>query len=80
MHKVKANQKVRIFQVEIAVPIESDKSEVSDEISTLLTENGIASDDSNILDWEYTEKEWTVKGGDDPEEGEVFNLPREAFV
>ena len=66
MHAVKPNQQVRILTIQIAV---------ADEMSELLTGNGICSDDSHILDWRYlTEYQPTVTAGDDPEEGEVFGL------
>ena len=48
---------------------------MADEISELLSENGICSDASHILDWRYlTEYQPVVTAGDDPEEGEVFDL------
>ena len=44
-------------------------------MSALLSESGICSDASHILDWRYlTEYQPTVTAGDDPEEGEVFGL------
>lgn len=75
MHAVKPNQRVRILTVQIAVADEADPDSVADEISGLLSENGICSDDSHILDWRYlTEYQPAVTAGDDPEEGEVFGL------
>ena len=66
MHAVKPNQQVRILTVQIAV---------ADEMSELLSENGICSDTSHILDWRYlTEYQPTVKASDNPGEGEVFGL------
>ena len=66
MHAVKPNQQVRILTIQIAV---------ADEMSALLSENGICSETSHILDWRYlTEYQPTVTAGDDPEEGEVFGL------
>jgi len=66
MHAVKPNQQVRILTVQIAV---------ADEMSELLSENGICSDTSHILDWRYlTEYQPTVKASDDPEVGKVFGL------
>jgi len=75
MHAVKPNQQVRILTIQIAVAADADPDSVADEMSELLTGNGICSDDSQILDWRYlTEYQPTVTAGDDPEEGEVFGL------
>ena len=66
MHAINPNQQVRILTIQIAV---------ADEMSALLSENGICSETSHILDWRYlTEYQPTVTAGDDPEEGEVFGL------
>lgn len=73
MHKVKPKQKVRIIQLEIAVPSDVD---CADEISALLSENGIANEDSDILDWRYTGNTWDVRASSDPEENEIFHQPR----
>ena len=73
MHAIKPNQRVRILTVQIAVADYADPDSVSDEISELLSENGICSDTSHILDWRYlTEYQPVVTTGDDPQEGEVF--------
>ena len=75
MHAVKPNQQVRILTIQIVVAADDDPNSVADEMSVLLSENGICSDDSQILDWRYlTEYQPTVTAGDDPEEGEVFGL------
>ena len=75
MHAVAPHQRVRILTIQIAVAESADPDSVADEISTLLTENGICSDDSHILDWRYlTEYQPAVTANDDPEEGEVFGL------
>jgi hypothetical protein len=75
MHAVAQHQRVRILTIQIAVPADADPDSVADEISTLLTENGICSDDSHILDWRYlTEYQPVVTAGEDPDEGEVFDL------
>ena len=75
MHAVKPNQRVRILTIQIVVAEAADPDSVADEISELLSENGICSDDSHILDWRYlTEYQPTVTASDDPEEGEVFGL------
>ena len=75
MHAVKPNQQVRILTIQIVVAADDDPDSVADEMSELLTGNGISSDDSHILDWRYlTEYQPTVTAGDDPEEGEVFGL------
>ncbi len=75
MHAVKPNQQVRILTIQIAVAADADPDSVADEMSELLSENGICSEASHILDWRYlTEYQPTVTAGDDPEEGEVFEL------
>ena len=75
MHAVAPHQHVRILTIQIAVAADADPNSVADEISELLSENGICSDASHILDWRYlTEYRPTVTAGDDPEEGEVFGL------
>ncbi len=75
MHAVKPNQQVRILTIQIVVAADDDPNSVADEMSELLSENGICSDASHILDWRYlTEYQPTVTAGDDPEEGEVFGL------
>ena len=75
MDAVKPNQQVRILTIQIAVADDADPDSVADEISELLSENGICSDDSHILDWRYLiEYQPTVTASDDPEEGEVFGL------
>lgn len=75
MHALKPNQRVRILTIQIAVADDADPDSVADEISELLSENGICSDASHILDWRYlTEYQPVVTVGEDPEEGEVFGL------
>ena len=75
MHAVAPKQRIRILTIQIAVADESDPDSVADEISELLSENGICSDSSHILDWRYlTEYQPVVTASDDPEEGEVFGL------
>jgi len=75
MHAVAPHQRIRILTIQIAVAADADPDSVADEISELLSENGICSDASHILDWRYlTEYQPTVTAGDDPEEGEVFGL------
>jgi hypothetical protein len=75
MHAVQPGQRVRILTVQLAVPDEADPDSVADEISELLSENGICCEDSHILDWRYlTEYQPVVTAGEDPEEGEVFGL------
>jgi hypothetical protein len=75
MHAVQPNQHVRILTIQIAVPDEADPDSVADEISELLSENGICSETSQILDWRYlTEYQPVVIASADPEEGEVFGL------
>ena len=73
MHAVGPKQRIRILTIQIAVADEADPDSVADEISELLSENGICSEDSHILDWRYlTEYQPVVIASDDPEEGEVF--------
>ena len=75
MRAVAPHQRIRILTVQIAVAADADPDSVADEISELLSENGICSDASHILDWRYLiEYQPTVTAGDDPEEGEVFGL------
>ena len=75
MHAVAPKQRVRILTIQIAVADEADPDSVADEISELLSENGICSEDSHILDWRYlTEYQPVVTASDDPEEGEVFGM------
>jgi hypothetical protein len=75
MHAVEPKQHVRILTVQIAVADDADPDSVADEISELLSENWICSEDSHILDWRYlTEYQPVVTASDDPEEGEVFGL------
>jgi hypothetical protein len=75
MHAIQSNQRIRILIIQIAVPDDAEPDAVADELSWLLSENGICSDSSNILDWHYlTEYQPQVIAGDKPEEGEVFGL------
>ena len=75
MHAVGPKQRIRILTIQIAVAEEADPDSVADEIPELLSENGICSDSSHILDWRYlTEYQPVVIASDDPEEGEVFGL------
>jgi len=75
MYAVAPKQRIRILTIQIAVADEADPDSVADEISGLLSENGICSEDSHILDWRYlTEYQPVVIASDDPEEGEVFGM------
>ena len=75
MHAVAPKQRIRILTIQIAIADEADPDSVADEISELLSENGICSEDSHILDWRYlTEYQPVVIASDDPEEGEVFGM------
>ena len=75
MHAVQPRQRVRILTLQIAVADDAEPDSVADEISELLSENGICSDASHILDWRYlTEYQPAVTASDNPEEGEVFDL------
>lgn len=75
MHAIKPGQRIRILTLQIAVADDADPDSVADEISELLSENGICAEGSHILDWRYlTEYQPVVTAGDDAEEGEVFDL------
>jgi len=75
MHAVQPGQRVRILTIQLAVPDDADPNSVADELSEMLSENGICCEESYILDWLYlTEYQPVVTASDDPEEGEVFNL------
>ena len=75
MHAINPNQQVRILTIQITVAEDADPDSVADEMSALLSENGICLETNHILDWHYlTEYQPTVTAGDDPEEGEVFGL------
>lgn len=75
MHAVHPGQRVRILTIQLAVPDNADPNSVADELSEMLSENGICCEASHILDWRYlTEYQPVVAAGDDPEEGEVFGL------
>ena len=75
MHAIKPGQRVRILTIQIAVAEAVDPDSVANEMSELLSENGICSEASHILDWRYlTEYQPTVTASNDPEEGEVFGL------
>ena len=75
MHTIQPNQPIRILTIQIAILDDAEPDAVADELPWLLSENGICSDSSNILDWHYlTEYEPQVVSGDKLEEGEVFGL------
>ncbi|MEW6405469.1 MAG: hypothetical protein AB1649_27065 [Chloroflexota bacterium] len=75
MHAVQPGQRVRILTIQLAVPEDADPNTVADELSEMLSENGICCEESHILDWRYlTEYQPVVTASDDPEEGEVFGL------
>lgn len=75
MHAVQPGQRVRILTIQLAVPDQADPNSVADELSEMLSENGICCEESHILDWRYlTEYQPVVTASDDPEEGEVFDL------
>ena len=75
MHAVQPGQRVRILTIQLVVPDAADPDSDADEVSELLSENGICCDDSAILDWRYlTESQPAVTASNDPEEGEVFGL------
>ena len=75
MRAIQPRQRIRILTIQIAVADDANPDAVADEISGLLSENGICSDGSHILDWRYlTEYQPLVVASDEPEEGEIFDL------
>ncbi|MBI5955343.1 MAG: hypothetical protein HY865_27110 [Chloroflexi bacterium] len=75
MHAVEPKQRIRILTIQVAVPEDAYPDSVADEMSELLSGNGICSDASHILDWRYlTQYQPSVIASDDPDEGEVFGL------
>ncbi len=75
MHAIQPKRRVRILTIQIAVPDEAEPDAVADELSWLLSENGICSDSSNILDWHYlTGYQPQVVADNELQEGEVFGL------
>ncbi|MBU0490745.1 MAG: hypothetical protein KKA73_29545 [Chloroflexi bacterium] len=74
-HRIAPHRRVRIIELEIAVAADADQSYVADELSGLLSENGVGNPDGVIRDWSYTGHERLVQAGPDPKEGEVFRLP-----
>jgi hypothetical protein len=50
MHAVQPGQRVPILTIQIAVAAAADPDSVAEKLSELLSENGICSDDSHILD------------------------------
>jgi hypothetical protein len=75
MHAVQPEQRVRILTIQMAVPDEADLDAVADEISELLSENGMCCEGSHILDWRYlTEYQPVVTASEDPKEGEIFDM------
>ncbi len=79
-HKVQANRRVRILDIEVAVPADADDGTVCDEMSAHLSLNGIDEEGSCILDWPYSGRERTVRVDGEPEEGEVFHLAPESTL
>ncbi len=82
MHQVQPNQKIRLLAIEIAVPADAELDSVFDEISALLTENGVCNNDSHILDWQYLiDYQPVIKAGAKVEEAEIFeNSPLSVSV
>lgn len=77
MHSTHPNQTVRILTVEIAVPANESHANVSDAISGLLSEQGICTPGSLILDWQYAQPYVTkiAEISAENEEGEAFCNP-----
>ena len=50
MHAVQPGQRIRILTIQIAVADDAEPDSVADEISELLSENGICNEGSHILD------------------------------
>ena len=62
MHSVHKDQLVTIHTIRVAVAADTPEGEVADEMSALLTENGVANSESAVLDWMYVfDEERTVK-------------------
>lgn len=73
MHKVQPGQMVRIITLAVAVPADASEGHLADEISALLSENGVANPESLILDWCYLNKIGkVVQASANPEECEVI--------
>jgi len=53
MHKYQPSKTVVVLGVEITFPLDAKGSEIADELSGLLTEQGIADPNSKILDWRF---------------------------
>ncbi|MBU1749192.1 MAG: hypothetical protein KKA73_16020 [Chloroflexi bacterium] len=75
MHNVQPNQKVRIVQLEVAVPGDADPGEIADLFSNMLSGALVLEPDGLILDWAYTGLQRYVTAPADPAEGEVFYRP-----
>lgn len=60
--------------MQIAVPEDAAEGVVSDELSALLSENGVYDEKSSIADWRYVLKPQSpvVSADAEPEEGEIF--------
>lgn len=74
--KLLESKKVRIITVQLAVRDDLQIGEYEDEISALLSENGIWNNDSSIIDWTYIsniEPVFTNEELKNMEEGEIFN-------
>lgn len=72
MHAVTPRQKVRVLTIQVAVDANVEEGMVADEMSALLSECGVATPDSAILDWRYAMPSVEVVASDDPQESEVF--------
>ena len=71
MHKVISNQTLRIVTLKIAFNPVSE-GEIADEMSSLLTENGIMNEESHIVDWGYIDGFITAFASNDYEENEFL--------
>lgn len=72
MHNIKPRQTIIIKTIEIAVAADKDEWIIADKISSLLSENGVCSDDGVILDWQYVGDDREVVSPDDVAEGGIF--------
>ena len=72
--KINKLKTARILTIQIAVE-SVDTGEVEDEISYLLSEEGVWNPNSKILDWTYlTQYQPEIEIPKDLEEGEIFGL------
>lgn len=78
MHLYKPRQRVKIINIQIAVPADLSENEVSEGVLTMM-ERAFDRQKPFLLDWRYQnpkkQMEKIVELSGDPEEGESFLLP-----